>query len=227
MPLDTTRVRALCFDVDGTLMDTDDAWVERVAVWLAPLSRLFPESNPRPFARRLVMAIETPGNALLQLLDRMDLDGHLEGFDRYAYRRGWRASPREYHIIPGARTALDLLRPHYPMAIVSTRGARGVRGFLQHFDLLSHFPVVVTGQSQRYTKPSPDPVLFAAEQMGIPAQACLMVGDTTVDVLAGKAAGAQTLAVLSGFGERHELHRAGADAIIYSVADLPALLIRP
>ncbi len=51
-----------------------------------------------------------------------------------------------------------------------------------------------------------------------------MIGDTAVDVQAGRAAGAQTVGVLSGFGEAYELEAAGADLILASVADLPAVL---
>ena len=60
--------------------------------------------------------------------------------------------------------------------------------------------------------------------MGVPAQACLMIGDTTVDILAAKAAGAQSVGVLCGFGERDELERIGADLILDTTAVLPQVL---
>jgi phosphoglycolate phosphatase-like HAD superfamily hydrolase len=47
-----------------------------------------------------------------------------------------------------------------------------------------------------------------------------MIGDTTVDILAGKAAGAQTVGVLCGFGEEAELRRAGADLIVKDLKEL-------
>jgi phosphoglycolate phosphatase len=67
-------------------------------------------------------------------------------------------------------------------------------------------------------------VLWAAEQLDVAPSECLMIGDTTVDIRAGRAAGAQTIGVLSGFGDHKELSRVGADHILTSVADLPALL---
>ena len=57
MPLDLSRIRALCFDVDGTLSDTDDQWVDRFARLLNPVSRLFPGREVRPFCRWTVMGI--------------------------------------------------------------------------------------------------------------------------------------------------------------------------
>ena len=62
--------------------------------------------------------------------------------------------------------------------------------------------------------------------MGVSPENCLMIGDTTVDILAGKRAGAQTVGVLSGFGEEKELIEKGADLIIDSVADLPKILLK-
>jgi phosphoglycolate phosphatase-like HAD superfamily hydrolase len=51
-----------------------------------------------------------------------------------------------------------------------------------------------------------------------------MVGDTTVDIRSGNAAGAQTAGVLCGFGSRRELERAGADLILKDVTELVNLL---
>jgi phosphoglycolate phosphatase len=92
--------------------------------------------------------------------------------------------------------------------------------FLKQFDLQKYFDPVVTGLSAPHTKPYPDPILLAARQMGVRPQECLMIGDTTVDMRAGKAAGAQTVGVLCGFGEAPELKQLGADLILETTGDL-------
>ena len=84
---------------------------------------------------------------------------------------------------------------------------------------------MVTAQSVARIKPHPGPVQYAASQMNFAPENCLMVGDTVVDIKAGRRAGAQTVGVLSGFGDAGELSRAGADLILDSVADLPGLLL--
>jgi HAD superfamily hydrolase (TIGR01509 family) len=111
------------------------------------------------------------------------------------------------------------------MAVVSARDHRGTLAFMDAFDLTRYFKCIATAQTTPYTKPRPDPILWAAEQMGVSPEACLMVGDTTVDMRAGKAAGAQTVGVLCGFGEEDELVKTGADTILPSTSDLPTLLI--
>ena len=63
--------------------------------------------------------------------------------------------------------------------------------------------------------------------MSVATERCLMIGDTTVDIRAGKAAGAQTVGVLCGFGERPELERHGANLILDTTAKLADILLQP
>jgi phosphoglycolate phosphatase len=53
-----------------------------------------------------------------------------------------------------------------------------------------------------------------------------MIGDTTVDIRAGKSAGAQTVGVLCGFGERAELERQGANVILGNTSELADILLQ-
>ena len=73
-------------------------------------------------------------------------------------------------------------------------------------------------------EPAPDPLLHAARELGFEPETCVMVGDTTVDMRAARAAGTQAIGVLCGFGEEAELRRSGADFILPSTADLTAVL---
>jgi len=120
---------------------------------------------------------------------------------------------------------LAALKGHYPMAIVSARHEKSTMRFLEQFDLVKFFDVIVTGLSAPHTKPFPDPIFLAAQKMGMKPSECLMIGDTTVDIRAGKAAGAQTIGVLCGFGEEKELKDMGADLIISSTPQLVELLL--
>jgi phosphoglycolate phosphatase-like HAD superfamily hydrolase len=96
--------------------------------------------------------------------------------------------------------------------------------FLEQFDLVKYFDVIVTGLSAEHTKPYPDPVLLAAQKMNVSPENCLMIGDMTVDIRAGKSAGAQTVGVLCGFGEEQELQKMGADLILKDTTRLLGIL---
>jgi len=223
MALDFSRIEAVCFDVDGTLSDTDDLWVARLERLFSPLRFLARERDLRPAARRLVMGLETPGNHVMTLLDQVGLDGKFETL-RSSLARWQGRKPARFWIIERSLELLVTLRRHYPLAVVSARDAATTTAFLDQFGLGGYFETVVTSQTCRHTKPFPDPVLYAAKKMRVDPTRCLMVGDTTVDIRAGKAAGAQTLGVLCGFGEKKELLRAGADLILPTPAGLLSLL---
>ncbi len=215
MALDLSRIKALCFDVDGTLSDTDDLYAQKAERFLPRI--LF--RDPARAARRFVMWIESPGNALMGLPDRFGLDDELAALVNWMYRHR-RKHWKKYLLIPGVDSLLASLHGRFPMAVVSARDEGGTRAFLDHFQLTRYFDVIVTALSAAHTKPYPDPIRFAAQKMGVVPESCLMIGDTTVDMRAGKSAGAQTVGVLCGFGEEGELRRAGADEILRSTADV-------
>ncbi|NPV56898.1 MAG: HAD family hydrolase [Anaerolineae bacterium] len=225
MALDLARVRALCFDVDGTLSDTDDLWVRRFAAMFEPFRIFFPHRQVEPFARWVVMGIETPGNLVYSLLDRLHLDDEAARLINALSR--WRKASRHHSflLIPGVEHMLERLHGRFPLAVVSARDEASTLAFLEQFDLRRYFSSIVSAQSCAYTKPFPHPVRKAAEELGVPASACLMIGDTTVDLRAGQAAGAQTVGVLCGFGRRGELERHQADLVLENTAFLADLLL--
>lgn len=222
--LDLSRVKALCFDVDGTLSDTDDQFVENLVRKLTPVRFLFPENDTRPFARRVVMATETPANLLYGIPDRLGIDGVLNRISNWIYQRGLGSTSTPFQLIPGVRQTLRRCKNAYPLAVVSARGKRSTMRFLSQFDLEGFFECVGTAQTTSHTKPYPDPILWAARQMGVEPESCLMIGDTTVDITAARRAGAQSVGVLCGFGEENELLKAGAQVVLETTSALPDLL---
>jgi HAD superfamily hydrolase (TIGR01509 family) len=222
MPLDVARVKALCFDVDGTLSDTDDQMVTQVAKWLRPFGFMFANGDYARAARRFVMWAEAPGNAWLGLLDLTGMD---ELFRLWEWTNRRRPRPmKNFMLVPGVKEMLASLSGKYPMAVVSARDEKSTLAFLEQFELRQYFSVVVTALIAPHTKPYPDPIYFAARAMGVPPESCLMIGDTTVDIRAGKAAGCQTVGVLCGFGEEAELRKKGANLVLQGTSELVEFL---
>jgi HAD superfamily hydrolase (TIGR01549 family) len=174
-------------------------------------------------ARRLVMWVEAPGNALLGFADRIGIDDEMTAVIDWISRHRTH-SKKTFLLVPGVDEMLAQLQGRYPMAVVSARDEKSTLRFLKQFDLCKYFDVIVTGLSAPHTKPYPDPILLAAQKLAVHPAQCLMIGDTTVDIRAGKAAGAQALGVLCGFGEEPELKQLGADHILKSTSDLTELL---
>ncbi len=216
MSIDAKKIKALCFDVDGTLSDTDDLYTQKV-------KRFFPRflfKDPDYSARRFVMWMEAPGNVLLGLADTLNLDDEMVAVINWLSLHR-KQSSKKFLLVPGVDELLKQLHGRYPMSVVSARDEHGTMTFLEQYDLVKYFDVIVTGLSAPHTKPYPDPILLAAKKMNVSPENCLMIGDTTVDIRAGKSAGAQTVGVLCGFGEEPELKKMGADLIL---KDTPSLL---
>ncbi len=227
MTFDASRVQAICFDIDGTLCDTDDAMVQRWSMavrkpmfWLKPW-------QARTLTRRVIMALESPANEAYRWLDWLHLDGAMAALYNRWIRSGRKRKKRPHWIVPGVQSMLETLSRHYPLAVVTTRDEQTTVEFLNQFHLLSCFQVIVTSQTCRHTKPYPEPMFYASKGLNTPPEHCMMVGDTTVDILAGKRAGMQTVGVLCGFGEERELIRAGANSILNTTSDLTQLLNHP
>ena len=223
--LDISRIQAICFDLDGTLVDTDDNYVARAARWFRPISLILPNSNPETLARRVVMVVETPVNAVLGLLDRLNLDEVLGPLLDKLHRSHGVAAVEDIRLIPGALATLERLAPRFPLGVATSRNRWSATAILEAARLDLLFQSVATARTTLRAKPHPQPIIWTADQLGVPPQSMLMVGDTTVDIRSGRAAGAQTVGVLSGFGDRRELAEAGADVILERTLDLADLLL--
>jgi phosphoglycolate phosphatase len=235
MTFDLSRVRALCFDVDGTIADTDDHLVAQLAAAL-DAAPLVSGRRAERLARQIVMAAETPVHAAYALLDQLGLDVPVSrlrtrlaavrarGADPAHTRNPEAADEVPHEMMAGVQEMLKVLAERYPMSTISTGGAPRVERFLVHYGVRDLFKAVVGAQTTRRMKPHPEPLLHAAAAMGVDPTECLMVGDTTIDIRTGLAAGAQTVGVLCGFGTEAELRRTGANLILRTTSDLLAVL---
>lgn len=211
------EVNAILFDLDGTLMDTDDAMIDAWAERIKAANPAWSSPELRNALRRLVMAGEKPTNALLTFLDRL-------GLDRPAFRLKAQldAIRKEGEVsfrpMEGAQDVIQSLSTRFKLGIITTRSRQEAQAFLRQAGLDGLFQVIITRDDVERLKPHPESVWRAALELGIPAQRCAVVGDTDVDIQAAKAAGALAIGVLSGFGDEKDLSQ--ADVILNSIRDL-------
>ena len=211
-PVDS--IEAVLFDLDGTLIETDNRWAEIVAGKLEPLARLLPGLDTDALGRSLVMGMETPANYVVSLFEHLGLGSSFLGLaDRIRQSKGL-ATRSASVLIEGTRALLEALVGHYRLAVVTTRARPETYAFLGSAQCEDFFSAVVTRRDVLRMKPHPDPVRKAARLLGVATQRCLMVGDTVMDIRSARRAGSHTVGVLSGFGMRGELARAGADLIL-------------
>ena len=228
MALQLDRIEALCFDIDGTLADTDNHLVEQIAAFIDKVPFMSGREASR-LARRIVMDAETPVNKLYGLADRLGIDDELAQIRNHLDGLKSKRNPEAVDHVPhtmmvGVQEMIEVLAEHYPMSTISTGSAPRIEAFLEHYEVRAHFAEVIGAQTTARMKPYPDPLLHAAEAMGVAPEACLMIGDTTVDMRTAQAAGAQAVGVLCGFGTEDELRREGAVLILETTSDLLPVL---
>jgi len=211
-------IRAVLFDLDGTLIETDDVAVERLAHRLSILERLLPVATRKKTARWLLMSSESYVNGLITLLDRLHLDGLLFRLDATLHRwRGIRPQDR-FVAVTGAPAMLRALAARYPVGIVTSRNRAESQAFLAQYDLTDVVSALVSRDDTPRLKPHPLPIRLAAKQLAVSPEQCVMVGDTGVDMWAAKAAGALAVGVLCGFGTPDDLKT--ADLVLDSTVQM-------
>ena len=211
------RVRALLFDLDGTLIDSapDLAGAAndmRIAHGLAALPLA-------PFRPKV-------GSGARGMVGRaFDVGPQDERFaalrDEYLQRYEARMTV-ETHVFPSMLPVLDELdRRGMPWGIVTNKAARYAEPIVEALSLHQRIRTLVCGDTLAHAKPHPAPLLEAARRIGVAAAACAYVGDDFRDVQAGEAAGMVTVAVAWGYlGLGEPIESWGARYIVASPHDL-------
>lgn len=210
--------RCLLFDLDGTLIDSRADLANSINLMLADLHRA-------PLSREVVLSFVGEGVRLLVLRslrvsfgrepEEHEVDHALEIYFHH-YGAHLLDETRLYPEVAETLAALDEL----PKAVVTNKPYAFTMTILERLGVLAHFRVVFGGDSLAERKPSALPLLEAARRCGAQAGECLMVGDTRVDVEAGKNAGMKTCGYVGGFRGRGELSAAGADVLIERFSEL-------
>lgn len=219
-----THVQAILFDLDGTLVETDNRWAKIIADKLQPLRRVLPRLDVEALGREVVMGIEMPANYAISTLEHLGLSRYLQGVADRVRRSKGLATRGDSTAVEGSDELLRALHGRFKMAVVTTRARPEALAFLQKRGWDRFFPVLVTRQDVFRMKPHPEPVRRAAALLGVPVDCCVMIGDTTMDIRAARRAGVFAVGVLSGFGDRRELERAGAQLILERAEQLLAYL---
>ncbi|MFO0574879.1 MAG: HAD-IA family hydrolase [Polyangia bacterium] len=213
---------ALIFDIDGTLLDTNDLHVE---AWRQTLE----QHGYTVASDRIEQEIGKGGDKLVpsllgRSLDKKDGDRmrklQPERFAELARSRGVRAFPGAVELLREARRrGLKVV-----LATSSQKAHVRVLGETSGIDLEREVDHLVTADDAAESKPAPDLVEAAVQRLGLSPAQCAMVGDTLYDMEAAKHAGVIGLGVQTGYQPPRELLRNGARAAWKSTKELYAAL---
>jgi HAD superfamily hydrolase (TIGR01509 family) len=210
-------MRAVIFDLDGTLVDT--VYGHTLAWW-----RVLEEANLQVASWKVHRLIGMSGGLITRAAGHeIGRDLSEEEAERLQQRHGevYKALMPDRHPLPGA---LDLLRHLREAKIkhgIATSGKRqDAQASLDALDLPRDMVIVDRTEVER-AKPEPDLFLACQEKLGVTPAECYVVGDAVWDVLAARRAGMLAIGLLSGGYGEQELAQAGA----YRVYQDPAQLL--
>jgi HAD superfamily hydrolase (TIGR01509 family) len=209
-------VRALIFDLDGTLVDTVYA---HVFAWQRAFAEVGIPIDGWRIHRRVGMSGGLFARAAAREVGRPLSDEEAEAIQR---RHGelFREILPERRPLPGAIELLRVLREEAIPHGIATSGRRPeINASLEALGVADGTVVVERGDVIR-AKPEPDLFLTCAERIGVAVADCYVVGDAVWDLLAAWRAGMLSVGLLSGGYGEDELTRAGAFRVYRDAAEL-------
>ena len=130
-------------------------------------------------------------------------------------------------LYPGVIEGLDYLQSAgFKLGCVTNKAEQFTVPLLKDLGIYDRFGIVVSGDTLPEKKPHPLPLLHAAEFFGVKPEHAMMLGDSMSDVKAARAAGFQIVCMSYGYNHGIDIRDSKPDAVIDSMAELPALLER-
>jgi len=217
-------VRAVLFDLDGTLLDTvaditaalNGALAEQLAVALS-------ESEVRTLIGRGVPSLIERALARVPGGESADAGRLLERYHAH-YEQIQRSGRMRTRPFPGvARGLAELHSLGLKIAIVTNKPDKASGDLLKRLRL-EHWIDELVGGDSGYRKPEPQPLLLACKRLGVSPGEAVMVGDSLIDVLAARAAGIRVLCVPYGYNEGEDPRTLPCDGFVESIDELRARL---
>lgn len=214
-------LRAVFFDLDGTLADTAPDLGDA-------LNRLLVEEGRQPLSLPTLRPHVSAGSrGMLKV-----------GFGLFPEHPDYPELQRRFlaHyearlcvgtcLFPGMEALLNSLETRgISWGVVTNKPARFTLPLMEQLTLTRRAAAIVSGDSAAAPKPSPAPLLLAAETAEVPPKTCLYVGDDLRDIQAARAAGMRSAAAAWGYlGDGPALETWQADAIVHRPEELLDLL---
>src|SRR5581483_7695127 len=209
---------AMIFDVDGTLVDTNDLHIE---AWRRAFASCGYKINPD----RIAVEVGKGGDQLVpSILGReADLKDGDTLRDREPVEFKALAKERGIRIFDGALELLKECRRRKLRTVLATSSNRKQLETIEEFAKVNwdeHVDAIVDSDDIEQSKPHPDLVHAAVKKSGVSPAQCAMVGDTVWEAESARGGGVVTVGVISGGNSIEDLYRAGARLVYRDTSEI-------
>ena len=210
-------VKHICFDLDGTLINSFRTILNSTLKALRELNIHNPIIE-NDFRIRI-------GYHFIDIFKDLNIDvADVEHFINI-YKKYYFDFIDESEPYPSVKeTLFELRQNNFLISLLTTKTQDQAEKIIEHFGLTEYFNLIMGRRDYLPVKPNPKPLLEICKELKIKVDETLMVGDTKLDIVCGKRAGTYTCAVTYGYGEKEKLVEEKADYYINQLNELMNLL---
>ena len=209
------KPKAILFDVDGTILPFDG-----IMKHIQKTCRHFGVRVPT----KEELLKHTVGYKISESIPKLipETKKFIDKFREY-YRKSYNSDVKNVKPFPHVKKVFQYVKKRkIKIGIVTTKRNNQARVTLKYYKI--PFDVIIGCDNVKKRKPDPEPVLKACKKLRVKPEDCIFFGDHPFDMIAAKKAGCIVIGVLTGWGNRTNLKKAGADFIVKDLRGLKFLL---
>ncbi len=198
--------QAIIFDMDGLMVDTEKLYFQYFTEKLKSIDK---EMTVDIFSGQMGFSSVNEANYLIEQFNlNMTTEEMIKFLDTDKVQRMIIDGSLEVEVMSGLFELINTFSQTLKYGIGSGSSMEAIRHIVNTLGLTDTIPVLVSGEEVPRGKPHPDVYLEVARQLGVDITKCIVLEDAPKGVLAGKAAGAYTIAVRSEWSEGFDFQEA-------------------
>jgi len=210
-------IKHICFDLDGTLVDSRDTILKSTKAALDQLSI--------PHNINIGIFTNMIGKHFVDIFEEMKIS--VPDFEEFIsiYKALYFDFIDSSIFYPEVQETLNQLnKKQLKVSLLTTKGQEQADKIIDHFNLRTSFDYVMGRRDGLDHKPSPESLLYICKELQVNPSETLMVGDTELDIQCGKSADAKTCAAIYGYRTKEQLEKEKPDFIISGLNELIKVL---
>jgi phosphoglycolate phosphatase-like HAD superfamily hydrolase len=212
-----TKLKHICFDLDGTLVDSYKT------IYNATVKSLYDLNIPNAINEEIFR--EMIGKHFVDIFDEMNIP--VNDFEEFiqVYKNNYFLFIDDSKLYPDVSPFLEFLsQKGYKISLLTTKAQDQAEKILEHFNLSKYFDLIMGRRNGIEHKPSAEPLLLICKELKVSPTASLIVGDTELDILCGQNANTKTCAVTHGYRTEESIAMHKPDYLVKDMNELRALL---
>jgi len=215
--LNKSKIKHICFDLDGTLVESRDTILKSTQAALDHLN--IPHNIPEDVFTNMI------GKHFVDIFEELKIN--VTDFEEFIliYKGLYFEFMDSSYLYPDVEETLKyLINKQIKVSLLTTKGQDQAERIIYHFNLRSSFDYLMGRRDGLAHKPSPEPLLYICKELQIDPSKTMMIGDTELDIQCGKNAGSKTCGATYGYRTKSQLEKEKPDFLISGLNELSNIL---